>query len=62
MIFGKKSDLKNHLSLKHPTFTQKVIVRAAHEQTTEMETEREMSPDRDTAPRAERSEATPFRS
>jgi hypothetical protein len=61
MIFGKKSDLKNHLSLKHPTFTHKVIARVGHDQTSETDTEKETSPARDPAPRVEGSEANPLR-
>jgi hypothetical protein len=36
MIFGKKSDLKNHLSVKKPTWTHKVMAHSPHEQSSEM--------------------------
>jgi len=49
MIFGHKSDLKNHLSPKHTTFSHKVIARGAHDQIPEpMPTrENEASSERD---------------
>jgi hypothetical protein len=38
MIFGKKSDLKSHLSMKRPSWTHKVVAHnAAHEENPEME-------------------------
>jgi hypothetical protein len=56
MIFGKKSDLKNHLSVKKPTWSHKVMARSAHEQNLEMEGGEESPPERDPPPKAERSE------
>lgn len=32
MLSGKKSDLKRHLSAKHPTFAHKVMARGAKDQ------------------------------
>jgi hypothetical protein len=32
MIFGHKSDLKNHLSAKHPTWAHKVMAKPARDQ------------------------------
>jgi hypothetical protein len=56
MIFGKKSDLKNHLSAKKPTWAHKVMAHSAHEQSLEMARQEESPPERDPPPKAERSE------
>jgi hypothetical protein len=56
MLFGKKSDLKNHLSAKRPTWSHKVTGHSTHEQNLEMERLEESPPERDPAPKAERSE------
>jgi hypothetical protein len=56
MIFGKKSDLKNHLSAKRPTFSHKVMARGAHEQNMEMERQEKSPPQRDPSPKTEVSE------
>jgi hypothetical protein len=61
MIFGKKSDLKNHLSVKKPTWSHKVIARSAHEQNLEIEGREEPPPERDPPPKAERWEPIPPR-
>jgi len=52
MIFGKKSDLKNHLSAKHPTVSHKVMARASHDHTFETNIQRESLPERDVPPKA----------
>jgi hypothetical protein len=53
MFSGKKSDLKNHLSAKHPTFTHKVMARGAKDQIVET-TRQEKSPaERDVPPKPE---------
>jgi hypothetical protein len=54
MIFGHKSDLKNHLSPKHTTFSHKVIARGASDQILDpMPTpQNETSPERDPPPKA----------
>jgi hypothetical protein len=57
MIFGKNSDLKNHLSAKKPTWTHKVMVRSPHEQSSEMARKEESPSERDPPLRAERSES-----
>src|ERR1700733_9391242 len=59
MIFGKKSDLKNHLSVKKSTWAHKVVARSPHEQNSEMERERESPPERDLPPKAEREPMQP---
>jgi hypothetical protein len=53
MIFGHKSDLKNHLSAKHTTFSHKVIARGAYDQIPEpMPTrQNEASSERDPPPK-----------
>jgi hypothetical protein len=56
MIFGKKSDLKNHLSMKKPTWTHHVMAHCAHEQDLEMEDREESRPEMDPPTRTERSE------
>jgi hypothetical protein len=58
MIFGKKSDLKSHLSVKRPTWSHKVVAHSAHEQNLEMERQEKSPPERDLPPKAERSEPT----
>jgi hypothetical protein len=57
MIFGKKSDLKTHLSVKRPTWSHKVIAHSALEQNSEMERREEPPPERNPPPRNERSES-----
>lgn len=56
MIFGKKSDLKKHLSVKRPTWTHKVMVHSPLEHNQEMERREESPPDRDPPPGYERTE------
>jgi hypothetical protein len=56
MIFGKKSDLKTHLSVKRPSWSHKVMVHSGHEQTLEMERREESPPDREPPRNAERPE------
>jgi hypothetical protein len=56
MIFGKKTDLKNHLSVKRPTWAHKVMVRSEHEQNLEMDRREESPPERDPTPQDEWSE------
>jgi hypothetical protein len=61
MLLGKKSALKNHLSVKKQTWAHKVIAHGPHEQNMETERYEESRPDRDPLPTAERSEFTPIR-
>jgi hypothetical protein len=61
MFSGKKSDLKNHLSAKHPTWAHKVMARRTHEQTGGIECHQEPLPERDPPLRAERSQPIPIR-
>jgi hypothetical protein len=56
MIFGKKSDLKNHLSVKRPTWAHKVTGHSSHEQNLDMERQEEPPPERDPSLKTERSE------
>jgi hypothetical protein len=56
MILGKKSDVKNHLSGKKPTWSHKVMAHSAHEQNLEMERREESPPATDSPPKAERLE------
>ena len=56
MIFGKKSDLKNHLSVKKPTWSHKVMAHGPHEQNLEMERQEESPPERDRPLKVERPE------
>lgn len=56
MLFGKKSDLKNHLSMKKPSWTHHVVAQGAHEQNLEMERQQEPPQDRGTRPDADRPE------
>jgi hypothetical protein len=55
MLSGKKSDLKNHLSTKHPTWSHKIMVHGAHEQNSEMGRHDESPPER-VPPKIERLE------
>jgi hypothetical protein len=56
MLFGKKSDLKNHLSAKRPTFSHKVMAHGAHEQNVETERKEQSLPEKDSPPKTEASE------
>jgi hypothetical protein len=56
MIFGKKSDLKKHLSVKRPTWVHKVVAHSPLEHNLEMERGEESPPDRDPPPRMDRPE------
>jgi len=61
MIFGKKSDLKTHLSTKRPTWTHKVVAHSPLEENLEMErlemkNQDQSRPDRDPPPGSERLE------
>jgi hypothetical protein len=51
MIFGKKSDLKKHLSVKRPTWAHKVVAHSPLEHNQEMERREESLPDRDPPPK-----------
>jgi hypothetical protein len=62
MLSGKKSDLKNHLSAKHPTWSHKVMAHGAHEQTGGMERHEEQLPERDPPPKTEGREVPRFQS
>jgi hypothetical protein len=57
MIFGHKSDLKNHLSAKHPTWAHKVMAKPARDQAFKTDIQRESLPERDPPPKPERFEA-----
>jgi hypothetical protein len=56
MIFGKKSDLKKHLSVKRQTWAHKVVAHSPLEHSLETELREEPPPDRDPAPKTERPE------
>jgi hypothetical protein len=51
MLFGKKSDLKNHLSSKHPTWAHKVVAKPTHNQAFERDMQRKLLPERDPPPK-----------
>jgi hypothetical protein len=53
MHFGTKSDLKNHLSAKHPTFSHKVMAKAKHDPVVETEMQMKSLPERDPPPKVE---------
>ena len=53
MLFGTKSDLKNHLSAKHPTFSHKLMARATHDKAFETDIQRKSLPERDPPPKVE---------
>ena len=53
MILGKKSDVKNHLSAKRPTWSHKVMAHNANEQNLEMKRREEPPPATDSPPKAE---------
>jgi hypothetical protein len=53
MLSGKKSDLKRHLSAKHPTFTHKVMARGAKEQIADSTLQEKSPPERDLPPKSE---------
>ena len=65
MIFGNKSDLKKHLSVKRPTWAHKVVAHSALEHTMEdnlernqeMERREESPADRDPPPHTDRPES-----
>ena len=56
MIFGKKSDLKSHLSVKKPTWSHKVVAHSALEPNLATDPREESLPERDPQPKTERSE------
>jgi hypothetical protein len=60
MIFGKKSDLKSHLSTKKPTWAHKVVVHNAHEQHPTMERHEESPPQKN--PELDEEQSEPIRS
>jgi hypothetical protein len=60
MIFGKKSDLKSHLSMKRPSWTHKVVAHSALEPNQEMDRQEASPPQREPPPNADRPE--PMRS
>jgi hypothetical protein len=62
MIFGKKSDLKNHLSMKKPSWSHHVVARNPLEQDLEMKSHEESAPENESPSRAERSEPMQSRS
>jgi len=62
MLSAKKSDLKNHLSAKHPTFTHKVMARGAHGQIPETTGQEKSPPERDLPPKAQEREFLCFQS
>jgi len=62
MFSGKKSDLKNHLSAKHPTFTHKVMAHGAKDQFAETTRQEKSPPERDLPPKSEGREVLGFRS
>ena len=53
MLSGKKSDLKRHLSTKHPTFTHKVMARGAKEQIADSTLQEKSPAERDLPPKSE---------
>lgn len=53
MIFGHKSDLKNHISAKKPTFSHKVVARPTHGVTMETKPKEERLPEEDHPPKWE---------
>jgi len=53
MLFGTKSDLKNHLSAKHPTFSHKVMAKATRDHAFETDLQMKSLPERDPPPKAE---------
>ena len=61
MIFGKKSELKSHLSVKRPTWTHKVVAHNPLEHKMELERREELPPERDPPPGSERREHSQFR-
>jgi hypothetical protein len=62
MLSGKKSDLKNHLSTKHPTFTHKVMARGAKDPIADATRQEKSSPERDLPPKSGGREVLRFRS
>jgi hypothetical protein len=60
MLSGKKSDLKNHLSAKHPTWAHKVIAKPTHDRTFDTDLQRRSSPERDPPPKAEMPEVVRY--
>lgn len=61
MIFGNKSDLKNHLSAKHSTFSHKFMARGTNDQIVETTRQEELPPERDPPPKTEGSEVVDSR-
>ena len=53
MLFGTKSDLKNHLSTKHPTFSHKVMAKATRDQAFQTDIQMKSLPERDPPPKLE---------
>jgi hypothetical protein len=51
MLVAKKSDLKNHLSPKHITFSHKVIAKPANAQASATYGQRATFPERDPPPK-----------
>jgi hypothetical protein len=60
MLSAKKSDLKNHLSAKLPTFTHKVMARGAKDQTAEATRREKSPPERDLPPKSDGREVLSF--
>jgi hypothetical protein len=56
MIFGKKSDLKNHLSTKKPTWAHKVVAHSTLEQNPAIDRHEDSPPERNPTSEADRSE------
>jgi hypothetical protein len=61
MIFGKKSDLKNHLTTKKQTWSHKVVTKGALDQSFQTDLQKRTSPDRDPPPKFEQSEPIQIR-
>jgi hypothetical protein len=53
MLSGKKSDLKRHLSAKHPTFAHKVMARGAKDQVADSTLQEKSPRERGLPPKSE---------
>ena len=58
MIFGKKSDLKSHLSMKRPSWTHKVVAHNALEPNQKTDTQQASAPEREPPPNPDRQQPT----
>ena len=61
MLVAKKSDLKNHLSAKHTTFSHKVIAKPTHDQAYETDHQKTSPPEGGPPPKATESEVAETR-